>query len=99
MVVILLMSPQSNAWLAGMVALLKASSAALPNPTRRGRKRDTPESGTKPMPAKPTVKREFSDAMRRSHARAIPSPAPAAGPLMLALIGLGVLLICRIKGL
>ena len=51
------------------------------------------------MPVNPTVKRVVSLAMRTSQARAMPNPAPAAGPLTAATTGFSIWRICRMSGL
>ena len=66
------------------------SSAARPAPASRGKVQDTPVSAASPTRAKAIRKLAPWAAMRRSHAKASPAPAPAATPFTAAMTGLGM---------
>jgi hypothetical protein len=67
-------------------------------PTIRGRNQVAPLSGTSAMRLKARTKRADSAAMRRSQARASEAPAPAATPLIAAMIGRSSSTIARMIG-
>ena len=67
----------------------KSSSLAFASPARRARGKVMPKSPPKPTFENAVVSFACSEAIRRSHARANPSPAPAAGPLMAAIVTFG----------
>jgi hypothetical protein len=67
-----------------------ASSRAFAVPTVRGRRKLDPASGIRPIFTKAMVKDAWSEAIRKSQARARELPAPATTPLMAATTGFGV---------
>src|SRR5687768_11259474 len=75
------------------------SSKAFVILTRRGRKKEEPESGTSPMLIKTSMSVASSEATIISQANTSEHPAPAATPLSLQMIGLGRLRIARMIGL
>ena len=91
--------PQSRASSAEIGRLLKMNSVARPSPIRAGSSRETPESGTSPIPVNPTVNFALSAAIRKSQASAIPNPAPATVPLIAAMTGFSISLIFKMRGL
>src|SRR6516165_6692585 len=81
--------PSDNASLASTARPVKYSSRALAVPTSRVRKKLPPKSPENPTLTKAVTSLAEVPATRRSHARASASPAPAAGPLIIAIVGFG----------
>jgi hypothetical protein len=95
----LFIKPKERASLAESFDPIEHSSNALAIPTVLGRKKDEPESGTKPILIKTSINEASSEATMISHANAMEHPAPAATPFNRHTIGLGKLRIDRIIGL
>ena len=69
-------SPIRNASPASTASPSMLISMARPSPTTRGNKNETPASGIRPIFMNATENLPFSAAIRRSHASAMPTPAP-----------------------
>jgi hypothetical protein len=91
--------PQFAASSADIGSPVAASSHVRDAPTMRLRNQTAPESGTSPALMNASTSFALSDAMRKSHARAMLAPAPAATPLTAARTGFGAALSARISGL
>ena len=68
----------------------RISSLARAAPTARTSVADSPESHVSPIAVNAVASRAPAAAMRRSHARAMPSPAPTQVPLIAASTGFGI---------
>ena len=91
--------PQSSAFSAGTGSAVSASARARAGPIRRGRIQVPPESGTRPIFAKDSMKVADFAASTMSQARAMLQPAPAATPLTAATTGNGSARNWRTSGL
>jgi hypothetical protein len=82
--------PSVSASVAGIVRGKYNNSVAFAWPTSRGRVHEMPVSQDSAMPAKAKLKPAVSATIRKSQAKAIDAPAPAATPLTEAITGFGI---------
>lgn len=84
-------SPIRSASAASISSPRKYISRAFAVPTSRVISHEPPKSPENPMPTNAAPKRAERAAMRRSQLIASPSPAPAAGPLIMPMMTFGTI--------